>query len=180
MSIYRGWIGIDPGVTGALVRVYESGQVVVRDTPTVTVEVAGKTRTQYDPPQMWAALQALVGDEPPAELLIVLELVRAGVFGMGANGQPQKMGATSAFGFGEGVGIWRDLICALGCPILRPAPQTWKAKLMRDMPKEKEAALVAAGNLYPTATSLLRTPRGRALHGRADAILLAHFGRTNA
>ena len=83
------------------------------------------------------------------------------------------MGATSAFNFGMGFGMWQGICAASLIPYQLVHPATWKALLMKDMSKEKDASRVKAMQLYPqTAKDLTRKKD----HGRADALLLAHYG----
>ena len=83
------------------------------------------------------------------------------------------MGATSAFNFGMGFGMWIATCAALEIPYQLVHPATWKAALMRDQGKEKDASRVKAMQLYPyTAKDLARKKD----HARGDALLLAHYG----
>jgi hypothetical protein len=83
------------------------------------------------------------------------------------------MGVTSAFNFGMGFGMWIGICAALELPYQLVHPATWKARLMADMGKEKDASRVRAMQLYPyTAKDLARKKD----HARGDALLLAHFG----
>jgi hypothetical protein len=83
------------------------------------------------------------------------------------------MGVTSAFSFGMGFGMWIGICAASELPYQLVHPATWKAALMRDMSKEKDASRVKAMQLYPyTAKDLARKKD----HARGDALLLAHYG----
>lgn len=174
MSLHKHWIGIDPGKDGAVARLNTDGFVDVWDTPlTDTTDSKGKHKRVYDGYALAGLLRQALGAMKPADVLVVVELVNAGIFGMPG----MKMGAVSAFSFGEGYGLWCGVIAGLGCPMLRVSPRKWKADLMDGEPKTKEAVVPAASRIYPGAASRLHGPKGGALTGRADAIMLAHYGR---
>ena len=75
--------------------------------------------------------------------------------------------------YGVGYGIWIGILAALNIPYTEVHPVTWKSKIMAGMGKEKDASIARAKQLYPTADLSLKKH-----HGRADALLIAHFGRS--
>jgi len=171
-------IGIDPGQEGALVMIppgVPEGShlgIVVRDTPVLaTKNAAGKARTIYDEVQMASELRDLVSRAPVrTEVLVVIEQVHS----------MPKQGVASSFTFGMGYGIWLGIIAALGIPSHRVTPQRWKKEVLADGPKTDQAVVAFAARLYPSVRPDLQTPRGRLLLGRADALLIAHWGRSHA
>lgn len=175
MSI-SGWIGIDPGKTGALARVFEDGRVVVIDVPMREVKAGKKTKLDYDPAEMARLLRRLRGpDDNVSDVIVCVEKVSAGVWG----DNDRTQGVTSAFAFGRGLGLWEGVVGTIGHPVLMPIPSVWKRAIMPEgAPKTKAAACPVAARLYPAAIADLYGPRGGALSGRADAILLAHYART--
>jgi hypothetical protein len=72
-----------------------------------------------------------------------------------------------------GFGIWLGVIAGLLLPVEMVHPRTWKATLMRDMGKEKDASRVKAMQMYPLAAKNLSLKKH---HGRADALLIATYG----
>lgn len=58
-------------------------------------------------------------------------------------------------------------------PLITPRPGQWKAKL--GVTKDKGSAVALAARLFPSAG--LYGPRGAAKDGRAEALLLAEYGR---
>jgi len=79
-------------------------------------------------------------------------------------------GVRSMFTCGVGFGVWLALLAALALPHTRVRPAIWKKAL--GLGKDKEAARLRAMQLFPTAD--LRRKRD---HGRAEALLLAYWGR---
>lgn len=161
------YIGIDPGLTGAVARV-TGEEVAFTDTPVIK---SGKGRTLYGEIAMVEALRGMLrdgaGQTLPGHPLVVLELVHA----------MPKQGVSSSFSFGMGYGIWIGIIAALGLSHVRVDPRTWKKVVLRDVAKTDAAEVAVAGRAYPSAAARLVTPRGRLLTGRTDALLLAHYGR---
>jgi hypothetical protein len=106
-------------------------------------------------------------------ILVTIEKVNAMPSIPGPDGVSRSMGATSSFNFGMNFGMWIGICAASGLPYQLVHPATWKAALMRDMSKEKDASRVKAMQLYPyTAKDLARKKD----HARGDALLLAHYG----
>lgn len=155
------WIGIDPGFGGAVAAILEDGGVIVHDAP--VVEVA-EGRRDYDVRAMSHILHDVAGDRAGevARVLCVLEKVHS---------LPRE-GVHSAFVFGRGVGLWEGMLAEYGIPYEPVTPQRWKKALMDGMPKEKQASILRAKQLFPRAELTLRKH-----HGRADALLLAEYAR---
>lgn len=177
MSDNISFAGIDPGLQGALAIIRPDGAVEFFEPPIVSVEMTTKTKagnkkhkSTYLPGEMFQILRdANIG-------FATMELTRPMPF-RGAGGRVVQMPAVSAFSSGQGYGFWEMALVALGISYQLVTPSRWKAALMQDQPKTKEASVPAAARLYPSATPFLKTVRGRAIDGRADALLLAHYGR---
>jgi crossover junction endodeoxyribonuclease RuvC len=163
MGITR-WIGIDPGISGA-VAVLEDGNVKFYDTPVLEVVVNKKRKNVLDAYEMVSILREASAGR---EVLVSIEKVQA----MPGGGE-RTMGATSAFSFGMGFGLWLGILAALEIPHQQVHPATWKAKLMSGMGKEKDASRQIAMQHYPRAAKDLNLKKH---HGRADALMLARFG----
>ena len=164
------YVGIDPGKEGALARVcpsYLGAGVPIVDTP--TLQAKGGTKRTYDEAAMVLALKEISASSNRDNVLVVIEKVHS---------MPAQ-GVSTTFALGMGYGIWLGIIAALRLPHVRVDPRTWKKLVLVDVDKDDDAAVAAAaGRAYPVASHLLRTPRGRVLDGRVDALLLAHYGRT--
>ena len=161
----RTFLGIDPGQTGslAMIRLLDGGAKDIRFYDPLLLEVKSgkKIKHEYDELSMASMLHEFSILEP--ETLCILEKVSA---------MPGQ-GVTSMFNFGMGYGIWRGMLAAFRIPYTLVHPLTWKKVMMRDMPKEKDAARQRAMQLYPQMASQLSRKRDI---GRADALLLAHYG----
>lgn len=168
--------GIDPGKDGVLAIIRPDGRVEFHDVPTLTVQMATKSkagkvrqRRVYDIPAMVALLRAARLDFVTIEKVVPMPSV--GPF-------RAKMGTVSAFSSGEGYGIWQALLAALEIPHQIVHASTWKARLMAGEPKTKEATIPFVCRLYPAVASELRGPKGALLIDRADGLLIAHYGKT--
>ena len=158
------FLGIDPGQTGclALIQFLEESKVVrFFDPPLFQVKSGAKIKNEYNEIAMARALKEF--SSLGTEVVCTLEKVSA---------MPDQ-GVTSMFNFGMGFGLWRGMLSAFEIPYSLVHPATWKAALMKDMPKEKDAARMRAIQLYPQAAAELARKKDI---GRADALLLAHYG----
>lgn len=169
------FMGIDPGNEGAIAVIPEdlqSNQVEFHDTPLVIVKSGKKNKKVMNAPaarMMLDSIRRTHGDEIYAviEKAIPMPSTHGADRGTG-------MGVSSAFNYGKGVGVWIGLLTGLQIPFEEVHPATWKAALLRDMGKEKGASIVKATQLYPqSAVNLTRIKD----HGRADALLMAEYGR---
>ena len=156
------YLGIDPGLSGAFVILGDHGELQFFDTPTATVKSGKKLRHTMDCAQIVSVLMHELGR--CAEVTVALERVAA---------MPGQ-GVSSMFNFGMGFGMWQGILAALQLPYTLVHSTSWKSKLMRDMGKEKGAAIVRAKQLYPMAAGSLTRKKD---DGRADALLLAHYAK---
>ena len=148
--------GIDPGKTGALAITYPDGSVQVFDVP--TVKLRGKeVPAWHDWQRVWAGAFSFGLD------LIVIEDVAA---------RPGQ-GVTSMFTFGRTLGFVHALAVASGASVQTVTPSVWKGKLGL-LNSSKGASREKAKALYPKSAVFLGRVKD---DGRAEAILLAHYGR---
>lgn len=146
-------IGIDPGITGAISVLSDTGEFVsVHDMPIMKLGKAKKN--QVNP----VALAHLIFSIKPTSAIV--EKV----------GAMPGQGVASMFNFGMGYGVIQGVLSGLGVPYELSTPQKWK-KACGLIGKEKDAARLLAIELFPDA-SLTRKKDG----GRADALLIAKFG----
>ena len=151
------YAGIDPGLGGAVAVNVNLAPIKFYDTPTITLK-----KRDYDIQEM---VSILVKIRNTGQAHIGIEAVHA---------MPGQ-GVTSMFSFGRGLGLWEGIVAALGIPYTMVTPQAWKKLLLDGMPKEKDASVVRAKQLFPTADITLKKH-----HGRADALLIAEYiRRTN-
>jgi hypothetical protein len=150
-------LGVDPGLTGAIAVLDHAGAfVALHDTPTLTLRVARGTKQTYDVPGMCALLAPYAG----AGLHVVIEASQA------IPGQ----GVRSMFTCGYGYGLWLGILAALQVPYVPVRAGIWKKAF--GLGKDKEQARLRAQQLFPAAD--LRRKKD---HGRAEALLLAWYGR---
>lgn len=151
-------VGIDPGNSGALAFLdYESAIIRIVDMPTFEFTTT-KNRTEVDPHTIAETMRAYEIEH------VYMEEVFS---------SPQ-MGVTSAFNFGQGKGMIRGVVAALGYPMTQIKPAKWKKDM--HVPADKKAAVARASQLIPGAASCFKGPRGGTLDGRAEAALLALYG----
>ena len=165
-------IGIDPGLSGAIaVLDPRTRNIEFYDTPVLKIKSGKKMKSVMD---LNAIVTLLHGISSGRDVMVTIEKVNA-MPGMGKDGvRDVTMGVTSAFNFGMGFGMWLGMLTALRLPFQQVHSRTWKKLIMADMGKEKDASRVKAMQLYPETAPNLNLKKH---HGRADALLLAEFGR---
>jgi len=154
------FVGIDPGLSGAVAMI-EDNYVRLYDAPSWAVEYKKGVRHEYNVAGMVGIIiEAIARVENRGSIVAGLESVHS---------MPDQ-GVASSFKFGVGLGIWQGILAALGIKYQMIPPQRWKKALMDGMGKEKDASMVVAQRLFPSADIRLRKH-----HGRADALLLAEY-----
>ena len=149
--------GIDPGKTGALAITYPDGAVQVFDVP--RIKLRGKeVPAWHDWHRTWSAAFDFAGPD-----LVMIEDVSS---------RPGQ-GVTSMFTFGRTLGFVHALAVGSGASVQTVTPSVWKGK-MGLLNSSKGASREKATALYPRALGLLGRVKD---DGRAEAILLAHYGR---
>ena len=158
------FLGVDPGVTGALALLDEHGKLLsIWDMPTMPWGAGGKKRTVDA-----TALSSIFYHLPCSR-----EDVHVFVERVSAMPNPKTgtgMGATSAFNFGMGFGV---LLAAIRIHFGEPTlvvPTVWK-RHHNLLKTEKDASRVMAQEKFPTA-SLARKKD----IGRADSLMIAAYG----
>jgi Holliday junction resolvasome RuvABC endonuclease subunit len=166
-------IGIDPGLTGGVAMLHGS-QAEVWDTPSKLVEVNGKTKRRIDAPALARLIDKAVNClDPHREARAFVELAQAS----------PRMGVSSAFAYGQAFGLVVGVLAHLDVPVQTVPAAQWKRgmglakkgsrELGRDEEREKGSALDLARRLYPQLADELGRIKD---NGRADALLLAHWG----
>lgn len=163
-----GWIGIDPGLSGAIAFLYSNGLVITHKLPVVSVS-KGKNELDME------SIHLDLAHFKPARLA-VLEEVNAMPSIPGKDGKRRGMGATSAFRFGDTFGCLRTALVINRIPVQRLRPQAWKKLLGMPPGKGKEGSIARAKELFPGVS--LVPPRGRVeSDALAEALLLAECAR---
>lgn len=169
------YIGIDPGLTGALAVIYgEDGPVRVYDAPvfktTKRVKVTKTTekvrkKSELSEQAMAQLIREIVFDGPTKlAACAAIERVHA----------MPKAGASGMFSFGTGYGLWRGVLAGLGVPFDIVEPSRWKKEMMNGMGKQKQAAMFRALQLFPALAPDIRLKKH---DGRAEALLIAEYRR---
>jgi crossover junction endodeoxyribonuclease RuvC len=173
------YIGIDPGVTGAVAALDGAGRIIsLQDTPTILEKSGKHTHRVYAEPGMASLLEGILRSDSMTckgcgsvyrthlanQVFVMIENVHS----------MPKQGVASSFSFGVGYGVWRGIIAALGLPCMRVEPKVWKKAMGISSAKGK--AVSKALKLFPRA-ELGHAFRGRMIYsdGRAEALLLAQY-----
>lgn len=155
------FIGIDPGLSGAIAAVSERGKLVhVASMPT---EPHGKTRRVCGR-SLRAWLEDIAADPGGRQVaLCMLEQVAS---------RPGQ-GAPSVFTFGRAFGAVEGVLSALALPVDYVTPATWKRAF--GLGSDKAESIRKACDLIP---GLVAWPRKQGpTHDMAEAVLLAEFAR---
>ena len=146
-------IAIDPGTSGCLVAVSETGIVSWLHMP--VIKVGSKNRVNA------AAVADWVRNHDYADHCYI-EKVAA---------MPGQ-GVSSMFSFGHAAGLVEGVVSGAGIPVTLVTPQQWK-KHAGLIGKDKDAARGLCAQQYPKCRELDLKGKGQAL---ADAVLIGHYG----
>lgn len=151
------FLGIDPGLSGALVLLDQEGS------PLSAIEMPTQPRSkggnQIDAHTLnnW-----LISAHCNGEVTAFVEKVHA---------MPGQ-GVSSMFTFGEGCGVIRACLACRGIPTVYVTPQAWK-KAFGLIGKEKDYARTVAAQMMPEIASGVARKKDI---GKADAALIAYYG----
>jgi len=173
--------GIDPGFSGAIARLdiqpsqYEflginNSMVTVElfDMPVLKISDKKKTRAEMDLPTLIEILK------PCSHVILEkAQPMRKSEKGPDGYEKGRTQGVSSSGRYMAAWGMIKGILAALHISYTEVHPITWKKALMGDMPKEKEASILRAKQLYPN----VELPRKKD-HGKADALLIASWGIT--
>lgn len=156
------WIGADPGASGALALYVPTpvgpSRVEVRDMP--MLEEGGLDH--------WVLGEIL---HDWAENYNVLGVTVERVSAM------PGQGVTSMFSFGQSFGALKQSIASARLRFTLVSPATWKTIYgLRGGRENKAASALKAIELFPDLKAVLYGPKGGVKDGRAEAVLLAHYG----
>lgn len=160
------YIGVDPGVEGAVAVVDEGEVISVERFKTITIKVGKKNRSSYDVAALLAQFRSL--REAFGNSMVFIEQVTS----------RRKQGVVSMFSMGRGAGLLEMAIASCGFPYQYVTPQAWKKKLMAGFSGgDKDESCIVVNRLFPVAMPLIAKPRKGYDHNKADAILIAEYGR---
>jgi hypothetical protein len=157
LAVKTVFLGIDPGVSGAIAGIREA-TIQVADAPTLTTR---GSRREFMLPEM-------------RKLLCTMILGAVSVYALVEDVHPMpREGVVSAGSFMRGVGLWEGLLCGLAIPFSKVRPQAWKREFgIGNQADQKARAVIVAQRLFPSV-SLSRKKD----HGRAEACLIAEYAR---
>lgn len=174
------YLGIDPGVSGAIAILDSTGGVVaVEDFPTITV---ASTRTRHSQDENQVKTKRTVRGTKTVlnEDAIARSIERIGSFFHVALctiervGPMPRDGAISSFSFGFSTGLLHGILAGLKVPRVLVHPTVWKRAF--ELPADKEAVRQATIRRWPVTEPYLTRRKD---HGRADALWLARYGWRN-
>jgi len=172
----RMWVGIDPGLNGALAFIEEGGKSRVLGVPVFKIKKGNKEKSEYDINFMSLAIKPFRGKN----VIACQELTHA----MPGNGN------VSMYSFGRGHGLWEAFVVANDIPIIFSLPQQWKKKYPSLIPKQrsqdpkekqkikaeaKKEALNLARSMFPHLNENLKRVSD---DGKAEALLIANYCKT--
>lgn len=143
-------IAIDPGAKGA-VAIFEDNDIKIIDCPDTVAEMA-----------------AIIAPYAFKEAHAVIEKVHPFY----------KSSAKSAFTFGGNFFAWQAILACFQIPYDFVTPRKWQGAMFDSAKKlgdTKQQSFERASRLYPALGIELKTPRGKILDGRCDALLLATY-----
>ena len=155
------FVGIDPGKDGAVAWFDEHRQgIVIRDCPLWP-------HRDYN----FTAMFDLLLEATSGGGIVTLEQVHS---------MPND-GKVQAFAFGRGFGAWEMAAAAARVPLLLVRPEKWKLTMLAGLGKGKLPSVQQACRLFPAvaASGKLYGPKGGLEDGRAEALLIAEYGRRN-
>ena len=149
------FIGIDPGQTGGLALISANGTLIdVQQMPAIDSEVSGL---------LLAALLHDWRDMVQDTCRVTIEQVHS---------MPGQ-GVSSVFKFGKNFGVALGVVQAMGLPMERVTPQSWK-KMFTLIGKDKDASRGKATELWPSMAQRWSLKKH---NGLSDAALIAEWGR---
>ena len=134
---------IDPGLKGAIALLYGDSTLYVYDMPILDKEVNG------------AAVYALFTEFLPRHIYIEAQ-------------NSYLMGRTSAFNFGQQMGVLKGVMAAMKIPYTGVTPATWKKYY--GLSRDKDASRSTAIRLFPDHAEEFQLKKH---DGRAEAALIA-------
>ena len=157
------FIGIDTGVSGGLICMTSSGNILKKDVMPV-IKIGNKNK--IDP----HALASWFKDYPLEHIRIVaIEEQRP----------MHKMGEVATFGMGRGYGIIEGVVATLELPYEIVRPVDWQREMFRGLPKgkTKDLSRQKAKQLFPSE-DFRRTSKCKIAHdGLCDALLISEYIR---
>ncbi|XP_057480806.1 Holliday junction resolvase MOC1, chloroplastic [Actinidia eriantha] len=158
-------IGVDPDVSGALALLKNDDfgcNAQVFDSPHLKVLVGRRIRRRLDAKSI---VQLLKSFDAPVGTTAYLEQ---------STPFPQD-GKQGWWGGGFGYGLWIGILVATGFSVIPVPSSVWKNEFkLSGIRSSKDDSREAASTLFPSLSSSLRRKKD---HGRAEALLIAAYGK---
>jgi len=163
------YVGVDPGMSGAFAIWRPSDDMLlVLDMP--THEINGKNRID-----LYRLSHELRGWDSVSRIVqVVVENVNAMPPMRDKFGQQRGAGTASSFAFGFAAGAAQMAVASLDLPMVLVVPQVWKKVYgLRGGAENKDLSRQKASMLFPKHAHNWARKKD---DGRAEAVLLAHYG----
>ncbi|PON75705.1 MutS [Parasponia andersonii] len=158
-------IGIDPDLSGAVAVLKGDDSdfpAQVFDSPHLPVLVGGKVRRRLDAKSIIQLLRSF--DAPIGTTAYIEQSIPF-----------PKDGKQGWWSGGFGYGLWIGILVALGFSVVPVPSFSWKKKFeLSGSTSTKDDSRRVASTLFPSMSSLLKRKKD---HGRAEALLIAAYGR---
>jgi len=160
------YIGIDPGISGALVCMDDLGNI--RKKCVMPIVKIG-TKNKVDPKALAHWFKGCFTEEEVR--IVAIEEQRP----------MHQIGEVATFGMGRGYGIIEGVVATLELPYELIRPVDWQKEMLKGLPKgkgmTKENSKQVATQLFPKE-SFKRTEKCTKIHdGLTDAVLITEFIR---
>jgi crossover junction endodeoxyribonuclease RuvC len=150
------YLGVDPGMNGAIAILEDEKIVQIFDMPTTEVKVGNSLKKRVNPQELVSEL-ALFKDQ---DIKGIVEQV---------NAMPSQ-GVTSMFSFGRSLGVIEGVLAGCLIPYSHVTPAVWKKAL--GVNSSKDGTREMAMRIWPSKTDLFKRKKD---DGRAEAALLALY-----
>jgi crossover junction endodeoxyribonuclease RuvC len=168
MAGARVFVGIDPGVTGAVAILERAPSRLympyVIDVPSVEIKVGARRRREINLPVLGDLIKRIIYRDD--NRVVAIEQV----------GTMPTDGRVGAFSFGKGYGIWLMGLAMVEIEPVEVSPLRWK-RYWGILGADKNASREKARELWPAASEKLKRVKD---HNRAEALLIAEWLRRNA
>lgn len=164
MTIY---VGVDPGLSGAIVAIMPDGQISWWDCPTFKIE--GEKFRQHDRYGMSTIIRSLTGTH---QIIAVIEEVHVD--------QRDITHLRSAETLIRTAECWLTLLESHNARVNHLTPIEWRSELNLPKGLDKSGYVAEALKLYPECRSWIRYPwRNKMVekHDRAEALLMCHLAQ---
>lgn len=162
------FLGIDPGLTGAIAAISPKGQVIVSLVPTRLTIKGKKKKREYDKTSMAALISNLGYEGLNERRFVTLEHQHAF----------PKQGSVSTGSIMRGFGIWEGILVGLGIEHIIVSSRKWQKEVAPAKKGEsKIRAIETATKLFPDVPLRISQRSKKDHTGFADALCLAEYGR---